>query len=321
MKSTLIAAVLALASYASAQESPSAAALRGLKSSDAMVRENSAWAIGRLGMDARPAVPELLNTLAKDESSKVRQAAAWSLGSSGACDKDCVPGLWTALKDDSDSAVRALAAEGLGGFGSAALAAAPSLEAALGDAGVSVRVQAARALERVRPSQEPLEVLLERPASATAPRLMMRVWALASAAPKDARATNALVEALTDSYPDVRIAAAMALARPDIGEDALKAVRRALRDKEKYVRSMVAGSLGKLGPAAASAVPDLLKAAGDPDKDVRISAVWALGAIGPAAASATKKLEALLKDPDPAVRGSVAAALDQVRPKKHSAGP
>src|SRR3954465_7879732 len=58
-----------------------------------------------------------------------------------------------------------------------------------------------------------------------------------------------------------------------------------------YFRSNLGGTLlGKIGPAARDAVPELARLLNDPDKGVRAAAASALGRIGPAARDAVPEL-------------------------------
>jgi transglutaminase-like putative cysteine protease len=73
-------------------------------------------------------------------------------------------------------------------------------------------------------------------------------------------AVPALVSALSDPDPKVRLQAARALAR--IGppaRDAVPALTRALDDTDLAVRANAARALGQIGPNASSAVPDLIR--------------------------------------------------------------
>jgi HEAT repeat protein len=56
------------------------------------------------------------------------------------------------------------------------------------------------------------------------------------------------------------------------------------------MRRSAAEALGKLGPAADSAVPELARLLGDPEAFVRVSAAEALGRLGPAAGAAVPEL-------------------------------
>jgi adenylate cyclase len=63
-----------------------------------------------------------------------------------------------------------------------------------------------------------------------------------------------------------------------------------------YGRAAVVQTLGRFGPAAAAAVPDLIEALGDEQEDVREQAVIALGKIGPDAKAAIPALSAIKDD-------------------------
>src|SRR5215204_4317297 len=65
-------------------------------------------------------------------------------------------------------------------------------------------------------------------------------------------------------------------------------------DKDPNMRYWAAESLGKFGPEAQSAVPDLIAALKDESKMVRMGAAYALGAIG--SADAVPALQEAAKD-------------------------
>lgn len=78
------------------------------------------WAvtlIGRLGGDARSAVPALVRTLAQSPHVEVRQQAAWSLGRCGRDDPLVRAGL-SAAAGDADPRLARLAREALAAFDS-----------------------------------------------------------------------------------------------------------------------------------------------------------------------------------------------------------
>ena len=74
--------------------------------------------------------------------------------------------------------------------------------------------------------------------------------------------------------------------------------------------SFACRALGKIGPAAKSAVPALIERANDERSPVREAAIQALGEIGLDARSAVPVLRAALKDKDATIR---AAAVDALR--------
>src|SRR5262249_48219681 len=93
----------------------------------------------------------------------------------------------------------------------------------------------------------------------------------------------------------------------------------ALKDKTAKVRKKAAESLGDLGPAAKSAVPDLVKAMKDTDPTVSWAAIDALGQIGPDAAAAVPALIEALKEAS--TRGAAVDALGQLGSKARDAVP
>src|SRR5262249_23615466 len=67
-----------------------------LKDDSGTVRHTAAGALGRIGPEAKAAVPALTNLL-KDHDDRVRDAAAWALGLMGPESKAAVPTLTDAL--------------------------------------------------------------------------------------------------------------------------------------------------------------------------------------------------------------------------------
>jgi HEAT repeat protein len=100
----------------------------------------------------------------------------------------------------------------------------------------------------------------------------------------------------------VQEAAEHALGR--MGPDAVPALLEKLRyrdpdpARQEHVRKRAAEVIAQLGPAAQSAVPDLIEALHDPSVEVRKSAALALGQIGPAAAAAVPDLVQLMLKTD-----------------------
>ena len=93
----------------------------------------------------------------------------------------------------------------------------------------------------------------------------------------------------------VRRASATALGQiGPAAAEAVPALIKVLGDAERVVRGRAAEALGKIGPAAAEAVPALIKVLGD--AECRPDAAEALGKIGPAAAEAVPALIKALGD-------------------------
>lgn len=82
--------------------------------------------------------------------------------------------------------------------------------------------------------------------------------------------------------PESRVANRAVEALAALGQPAVTAVRKKLKDPDIYVRVSAAAALGQIGPAAQEAVPDLQEALRDPHPLVREEAVEALKKIGAA---------------------------------------
>jgi hypothetical protein len=93
---------------------------------DWRVRVNAARVLGRIGPDARAAVPALRTAL-NDPQQSVRFFAVEALGKIGDESRATVDALIATLRSDRDSAVRLEAADALGRVGSAATNALPRL--------------------------------------------------------------------------------------------------------------------------------------------------------------------------------------------------
>jgi hypothetical protein len=126
-----------------------------------------------------------------------------------------------------------------------------------------------------------------------------------------------LVAGLSDSFAEVRSAAAGALAA--IGAPAaasVPALAKSLSDVDPRTRDLSAIALRAMGPKAAVAVPELTKALADPVSFVRAPVAEALGAIGPAAkpavASMVERLQ--LVNEEGFVKASLAYALGDMGP-------
>lgn len=168
--------------------------------------------------------------------------------------------------------------------------------------------QAERQIATLREDPERLEALSQVLLQDPAPDL--RAWAcrILVEAP-DATAAPALLRALEDPEPEVRVAAAWALgarpltARRDV---AIAALRRRLEDIPE-VAWMAAEALARYGEAALEALTESLR---HPHPQVRILAARALARI--ASPRSVAALAAALEDPSPLVRHFAAAGLDRL---------
>ncbi|MEM6794948.1 MAG: M56 family metallopeptidase [Acidobacteriota bacterium] len=122
------------------------------------------------------------------------------------------------------------------------------------------------------------------------------------------RALPALLRALEDQDPEVRVQTARALGRLQ-SRRALEPLMRAVtRDASREVRRASAWALGMIEDAAAT--PALIVALAEADSDVRLRSAWALGMIEDA--SAAPALVEALADPDPKLRRRAAWALGMI---------
>lgn len=122
------------------------------------------------------------------------------------------------------------------------------------------------------------------------------------------------------NHTNLRIRRSAAFALGKTGPAAARAVPhlvRALQDPEASVREAAAFSLGELGPSVApGAFPNLLEVlTEDRNPQVRRSAAFALGSFGPKAIAAADPLQACLRDKDPGVRQNAAWALGRLGPR------
>jgi HEAT repeat protein/lysophospholipase L1-like esterase len=210
----------------------------------------------------------------KDPSEERRAAAARGLATLGEAAAPAVSALATAL-EDSSHLVRAAAAWALGDVGPAAASAVPALVPLLRDRDPFVRAGAAFGLGGIGAAAKP--------------------------------SIPGLIAGLSDLDERVRWRAADALAKIGLEPDSTDLLVPLVRDAAGPGRGLAAEALGRLGPEARVAVPELIAATSDPRPDVRWRAIWALGQIGPTAVAAVPTLRADLTDPE--VRWRAAEAL------------
>lgn len=270
--------------------------IKALDDKDAGVRQNAAWALGRLKpTGARPAVEALAGKLA-DSDAAVRRDAAGALQDFGPDAKPALDALVDRAGVEADPLVRKAVLTTLTNLvGPEDRAAAKALVPLLEDRDPETAHAAAFALGNIGGSQ---------------------------AAP----AVPLLREALRDRDPSVRRLASAALA--NIGPDAVDAVAdlaQALTDADPTVKTNAALALGRVGRKAEPAIPQLAKALnGKEPVKLRVFAAQALADIakpmpGDVAYSAIldpalpELLRTLKEDRDPQVRQRVVWALGRVR--------
>jgi HEAT repeat protein/lysophospholipase L1-like esterase len=240
-------------------------------------RTRAAWALGRVGAEARSAwVPLAAQLEYSDEATRLE--AAHALGRIGA--REACPALFHALADERQG-LRFAAADALAAIGLAPREDAGRLRDALANRDDYVRAFAA--------------------------------WELGEMGAQASQEASSVALLLADPVAGVRSAAATALGRLGKGGPAIAdALGRSLRDASWRERWRAARALGVIGPPAATAVPFLATALSDGDERVRREAAKALGRLGPAAERALPALVAARRDPSDGVRATATAVVDRL---------
>jgi HEAT repeat protein len=217
--------------------------------------------------------------------------------------------------------VRQIALESLAEPGPEAGATFPSIDDLLvQDPSSQVRVTAAHVLAQLDPSGK-----LAVPMLATMLRdpdyglRIALVRELDGFGPKGEAATHGLIEVIEeDDDGSVRGGAIQCLSRISSASIAVPTLLRALRREQIRKDASVAGSilqtLGKIGPAAAPAIPVLVETYNTaPNEHERGSAMIALGGIGPSAREALPTILMATKDSHWFVRGLALEALIKIK--------
>ncbi len=199
-----------------------------------------------------PAVPALIDVLTGPNTG-MRACAAMHLGKIGPAAKAAVPALVRSLRaeqpvpeDAEAAALRYWAVIALGGIGPAAREAVPALNSLLD----SDDWELVKALDRI--GAPPVTKLTE---------LYLRgdgCFSLARLGPKARGAVPAIRKALNDRRPEVRVEAAMAMISIDPpAPEAVRVLTAALESGQEEAYN-APDALGRLGPAAGSALPVLI---------------------------------------------------------------
>jgi HEAT repeat protein len=213
---------------------------------------------------------------------------------------------WHADLADPDATSRALTAEKLRDP-----AAIPVLEQLLTTPGpAEPRWHAADVLGQIGPPARAASPALVAALKDADPTVrLVAVQSVSKLAPEVPGAVPALVEL----FPDVGAVRALAGFGP-AAADAVPRLTALLDDPDPMVRRNACRTLGRVGAAAKSAVPTLTARLTDPDPPVREYAAKALGWIGPSAAPAIPDLVKLLEDPEPVAREGAVQALGDLGP-------
>lgn len=254
-------------------------------------RRQAALMLGRMGANAREAVPRLIQLVARPEpaTESAEPPQVWgtkALALFGPMAKDAVPTLVGQLRDgDQPLIVRQVSIEALSQVGGAAPAAVAALIAILEGhtdlpaASVghdSLRELAAEALGILGAGASPAVLALIRAAESGNDDLRrIAADSLGKLGPAAEQALPTLVDLLVlDSSAGVRDAAMLAL--PKLGPRGTGVLIHLLDDRDAELRNRAAIALGTAVPAARQALPALRTALQDDDLQVRLSAAEAL---------------------------------------------
>ncbi len=258
-------------------------------------------ALGWVGVEARVAVPGLIEVL-KDKEDQVLREAAIALALT-----DTKAGLRVLLEtmQSSDAHRRTHAAHALGMKGKKASAAIPLLIEALKDRNPQVRSHAARALGCIGAEEEAvvpalIDTLKDKDAIVRAEA----AEALLSLGGKARAAVPALIGTLKDRDARVRSSSVHALGVIGVeAKAAVPALRTALKDEDAYVRLVVLWALPMIDVQVA--VPALIDALKDTDDSVRRQAAQVLRALGEKAGETEKEPWQFLKAPATEVQRAI----------------
>jgi len=245
----------------------------------------------------------------RDESRPGRDGAIWALGRLGAEAKDAVPDLIHALRDD-DELIRATAAEALGRMGAAAEHAVPALIEELDDlASMDVCENSVKALTKIvrAAPQETLPLLLNVVLGDT--DKIVQHFAVKALCGIGSLAVEALGEALVDARYKVRFRSARTIGQMGpVAKAVVPALIRMLSGDTDDIGPS-AYALGRIGPAASEAIPILVEFLGHENWRVRAACTDALGGIGVETEKVVERLTETLNDEDRRVRELAEEAL------------
>jgi HEAT repeat protein len=228
------------------------------KSNSVEDRISAAQALGKIGLEAKESIPNLIRLIG-DKDNKVQLAALESTGNLGSDAKEAIPSLTELLRDDTKNEVLVATIKTLGKMGVESKATVPELTVLFRNKDLKIRQTAAIALAKIG---EPNEVIPE------------------------------LITQLRSNDKNERQAAANALM--GMGNKGIYALNEMLDDKDWQVQNIVIETLGITGPEAKIAVPRLIGLLSSKNVQIRLRAAQTLGDIGPEAQAAIPELEKML---------------------------
>jgi HEAT repeat protein len=316
---------------------PAVAAL--LADPDAAVAERGVHVLGRYGIAARsavpalvaraarggrpssvdvealteiggPAVPELLKLVANIPPASLNRDH-WALKILAAIGPAGLPELTSALESKNPS-IRVAALGTLNELGEAARDARAAIVKLSADDEPVVRATVLSALVSMKSDEGGLVERIEVAARDKAPVVRLAAATAAGALGPEASALAGPVGVLIDDS-DSRVSAAAIRAIGAMGGASPAVVARlSSRLKDPALKDAVLEALGRLGPEAAAAAPELIALYPKADRAGR-SAILAAVATSSAPA-AVELVETALKDPDPAIRAAALRAFSHSQP-------
>ncbi len=247
--------------------------MRCLEDADASVRGQAASTIGRIGVEAKDAIPALIKSVEQKN-----WGAANALAAFGPIAKGAVPALINALKDKTTAlkldfrdpsdvgklvtkeiSFAEQAAAALGFIGPDAVAAVKDLIRATADPRPGVRQQAVFALGKIR-SVDAIPKLMAILEKKPVDNDELDKAAARALADLGTPAIPTLLKAADSKVHSVRLGAAIALAqmRP-LPDKAVAAIRPFLKDENSVARTRAVVVLGRMGFDGEEAIPDLVE--------------------------------------------------------------
>jgi HEAT repeat protein len=295
--------------------------IEDLRSKDEAQRIQAIQMLAEWGPQAQPALPDLNKIVGSNADFSLRHEAIVCIDHMGSAGKDAVPALTKSL-DDQSKIIAYSAAQALGSIGPAAKTAMPALQKMLKAKEQFLAVAAAQALVRIDPDNVEksgaLPVLVAGLSNAYDAVKHEAVFGLTEAG---AAAVPEFVKILKKGDNPAKVLACDGLGR--IGPAAKDAVPELVKqlDGDPAIAGHAAMALAGIGPAAEAAVPALRKALASSDNTLQLNAAVALGGMGEAGHAAVPDLVKLLKDDDAGVRRIAARSLGGIGPAAADAVP
>ena len=286
-----------------------------LQNSDSEVRMAAAQALGKIGPEAKAAIPILATLLSSNShvpiaaTDPVQKAAATALGDIGEVD---VSALAQLLKDSEDTEVWRAAIVVVLTTGPQAEAAAPALRSLLKGENLP-QIQLAALLGYIGKSAVPTFTQLLNDKDVVVRRRAAEI--LGFIGPEAKAAVPALVESLKDTDWETRWRATISLGH--IGPNARAAVPALIASLKSMGGNYVAEAMEKIGIDVKTDVPALVEVLRDHNQE----AARILGNIGPPARAAIPALSESFKDENGVVRCAAALAVWKITAEANTVVP